>query len=671
MSDPRFSRLKTDPRFRRPKKHQAKVVVDERFKSVFDPQKSKGKKKAASARVDKYGRALAETHEEDNLKRFYRLENDKNEEEDISSVLDYARGGVLMESSDEEENEADEKEDSDEEGFVTVGQDASRPIHVGEVSDEEVEIDLDDNDDFADLDAQAAAYSKTHPQPEASVDSAERTNRLAIVNLDWEHVRAAHLFKICSSLVSPTAPAVAPSRPKPSIGKKPTKGTTVARGRVLDVKVYPSEFGKKRMAREEKEGPPPELFRRKGHTEDEEVNEQNIYEVGGGDDFDEDALRKYYYAIVTCDTVDAASHIYNELEGTELERSANMFDLSFVPNGMSFDDEPRDEATEDVETGYKAVEFVTDALRHSKVKLTWDEDDPERNKVTRRNMTKKEIDDADFQAYIASASSESEGEDADTGNRKGLARDRLRSLLLGGNEDLPEGWDKGNERADDIDMEVTFTPGLGDVKDEEETTLEKYQRKMREKRKKRKEGVKEKGETQPEDDFFDAASDGDEAERPARTKGKSSPEPSDAEDLSVVMPPGDDTTEPQHFNLKSIMKAERKIKNKKKRKGKKATEEDNEMQEDFVIDVKDDRFKAIHDDHNFAIDPSHPQFKKTKAMDSLLNERSHRKLSSDKPKATNSQSDDSHSNLKNLAERVKRKGGAALESGKGKRQRLQ
>jgi len=243
--------------------------------------------------VDKYGRALAETHDEDNLKRFYRLENDKHEEEDTSGVPDYARGGVLMESSDEEENEVDEKEDSDEEAFVTVGQDASRPIHVGEVSDEEVEIDLDDNDNFADLDSQAAAYSKAHPQTEIPADSAEQTNRLAIVNLDWEHVRAAHLFKICSSLVSPTAPPLAVSRSKANVGKKPTKGTTVARGRVLDVKVYPSEFGKKRMAREEKEGPPAELFRKKGAAEDEEVNGRNIYEVGDGNDFDEDALRKY------------------------------------------------------------------------------------------------------------------------------------------------------------------------------------------------------------------------------------------------------------------------------------------------------------------------------------------------------------------------------------------
>ena len=50
---------------------------------------------------------------------------------------------------------------------------------------------------------------------------------------------------------------------------------------------------------------------------------------------------RYYYAIVTCDTAEAASHIYLELEGTELERSANVFDLSFVPDEMTFDDEYR------------------------------------------------------------------------------------------------------------------------------------------------------------------------------------------------------------------------------------------------------------------------------------------------------------------------------------------
>lgn len=41
MSDPRFARLKTDPRFRRPKKQQSKVVVDDRFKEIFDDKRNK------------------------------------------------------------------------------------------------------------------------------------------------------------------------------------------------------------------------------------------------------------------------------------------------------------------------------------------------------------------------------------------------------------------------------------------------------------------------------------------------------------------------------------------------------------------------------------------------------------------------------------------------------
>lgn len=50
---------------------------------------------------------------------------------------------------------------------------------------------------------------------------------------------------------------------------------------------------------------------------------------------------RYYYAIAECDTADTAAHIYSELEGTELERSANVFDMSFVPDGMEFDQEFR------------------------------------------------------------------------------------------------------------------------------------------------------------------------------------------------------------------------------------------------------------------------------------------------------------------------------------------
>ena len=52
--------------------------------------------------------------------------------------------------------------------------------------------------------------------------------------------------------------------------------------------------------------------------------------------------------------------------------------------------------------------WFSQALRHSKVKLTWDEDEPDRAQVTRRVLSRKEIEESDFRAYIASESSESE-----------------------------------------------------------------------------------------------------------------------------------------------------------------------------------------------------------------------------------------------------------------------
>ncbi|KAG1831664.1 hypothetical protein DFJ58DRAFT_750457 [Suillus subalutaceus] len=241
-----------------------------------------------------------------------------------------------MESSESEaesQGAGDSDDESDGPGFVTLGRDL----------DEEGEIDLDEST-FADLDAQAAAYART-AQEDNNKEATENTRRLAIVDLDWDHVRAAHLYKIFPSLVSPAVPAtLAAPVPIPPKDEKPLKNmksakATVARG--------------KRIAREETEGPPVEVFKTKIENEDD-VNERTIHETRDGADYDEDALRmyqleklRYYYAVVECDTAEAAVHIYNELEGTELERSANVFDLSFVPGEMTFDEEYRDEAIDD------------------------------------------------------------------------------------------------------------------------------------------------------------------------------------------------------------------------------------------------------------------------------------------------------------------------------------
>lgn len=300
MSDPRFTRLKLDPRFRRPRKKESKIIIDDRFKSVLaqDSTKIKGKTGMFSTllrwypgfyhllgRVDKYGRQISDNHEKDNLTRFYHLDDHK--ETEPKAFLDYARGEVLLESSDEDQEPVQSAAQASESDEEDIGHDRRRPISV--FNDADTEIDLDETS-FADLDAQATAYNTLHP--EISEEGTASTYRIAAVNLDWEHVHANHLFKICSSLVSSTAPVTSTSSITKSNQKPPTKGApnNIVRGKVVSVRIYPSEFGKERMAREETEGPPSEIFKK---NLPKEINAQTLYDIGDEDDYDRDALRKY------------------------------------------------------------------------------------------------------------------------------------------------------------------------------------------------------------------------------------------------------------------------------------------------------------------------------------------------------------------------------------------
>ena len=289
------------------------------------------------------------------------------------------------------------------------------------------------------------------------------------------------------------------------------------------------------------------------------------------------------------------------------------------------------------------------ALRHSKVKLTWDDDDPERNRVTRRTLSRKEMDELDFKAYIASSGSESEpvvsrtsrlntGDDQKTGKR-----DRLRALLLGGNdENLPEGWGgTGKDKAGEL--EITFVPGLSAVaasssnaKGEEETTLERYQRKEREKKKAKKaaretaraEGPlgdkKMKGKAEEEDAFF-AIGDNDEDMPDVPLKGKKGKKGKGEDKDPIATERGEVATEAElallldtptgvtHFDMGDIIKSERRAeRGEKKQKGKKrkqrVVEDSKDIQDDFELDTHDSRFQVLLEDHNFAIDPSNPQY---------------------------------------------------------------
>lgn len=96
-------------------------------------------------------------------------------------------------------------------------------------------------------------------------------------------------------------------------------------------------------------------------------------------------------------------------------------------------------------------------------------------------------------------------------------------------------------------------------------------------------------------------------------KKKSKPLPTEAEktekaQLELLMLPDklDTTSVERHFDAKEIIKSEKNKKRKNKKK--KLQEGDVEgLQSGFELNVNDDRFKAVLDNHEFALDPTNPK----------------------------------------------------------------
>lgn len=241
-------------------------------------------------RVDKYGRQLSDSQENENLRRFYRLDSENQNE--FSTGPDYARGEVLLQSSDDEEedkgdlDQAQSSEGENYDGVVTLGPNIDRPL-LG-LQDGDAEVDLDE-DNSIDADAQVTHHRKvtSEDEPESSL----KTRRIAVVDLDWDYVRAIHLYKIFASAIAP----VGSSSSRPNRVSAPIVG-----GEVLSVRIYPSKFGLERMVHEDN-GPPSELLQKKKSLDGEgDVNERTIYETGDADEYDEDALREYQLQRMRC-----------------------------------------------------------------------------------------------------------------------------------------------------------------------------------------------------------------------------------------------------------------------------------------------------------------------------------------------------------------------------------
>ncbi|GMK58027.1 hypothetical protein CspeluHIS016_0500590 [Cutaneotrichosporon spelunceum] len=705
--DARFARLQTDPRFRRPKQKALKAEIDERFKDALSADFGKV---ASRAKVDKRGRAITSTAGSDSMKRFYRLASPDEER------VDYARGEGLLESSGSEDESDSEVEEEELElgGKRKVRYLPSDSESEEEEDDEEEEglVNLSESEDEGQLHVNLSeddGPEMEEEEEEEEEEGADPTARVAAVNLDWDHLRAADLFTIFNSFLKPQVKKGEAAPPPP--------------GKLLSVRIYPSDFGKERMAAEDAAGPGGGLWKLdkptkskradsdeegsddeseeegSGAEDEEEENDEGEDDDGESEDaqdaelpgdgldadiddleilsdvsneegIDMDQLRKYqlerlryYYAIATFSNVPAAELVHDELNGTEFERTANILDLSYVPEGMEFaEHEVHDECTKESK-GYKGNEFVTDALRHSKVKLTWDQDDPNRAKMTRRALTREEIEEEDFANLVAGSGSEDsasepeeEKSDQAKKNKKEAAKERkekLRALLAAGDgdvwgkagaawqeelADIRDGKKKTGKKGKD-DVEITFKPGLTNpaVADEENiTSLERYQLRMKEKKraKKDKHSKVDDNEIMGGDDFFGDDESEDEpvskgkGGKDAKSKGKKEAQEKkgkraederndvmfDADAAGLVDDPS------RHFALKDLLTAEKEA-GKKRKRHRKGTKKELELgPEGFAasVDVADPRFTAIYDEPAFALDPTHAKFTDTSVNREIL-----------------------------------------------------
>jgi hypothetical protein len=692
ITDPRFSSVHFDPRFTPIQKKRLKVKIDKRFRNHLNDDEEF----QSGPPIDKYGRPLAESKKE-TLERFYNLEDTESDEDEHAdapekqhNLKNQKRTGktvVKNENSVVDPDNSQEKDkvltpgslkskknlskevdskilkkdtvlsasdgissdlDSDDLRFQRARGNALSDSSETESDEELVVEELNSSDVGSDEEFTLGNHEPEDDDEEEFFDEVldrkeiplgDATLRFAAVNMDWDYIKACDLFQVFDSL-------------------KPAGGT------IVSVTIYPSEFGIERMEHEQQFGPKLLGFENvSGDEEDEAKNDSDdgsVLKDDDGKDYNSAVLRRYqlerlryFYAVVECDSVETARHVFKECDGAEYEATSNFFDLRFIPEDVTFDETPRDAAT-CVPVTYRPSTFETKALQHTDVKLTWDEDDPDRLEVTRKKLSYKELKEMDFKAYIAS-DSDSDAKQEDSENIK-----KYRSLLGLGDEKPNASVSSDDEEV--RDLEVTFTPGLSEAtekliqeRDERlrksnETTIEKYQRKERERKLKRKQKFKE---AENENDDTNEVGNDDEV-------GFDDPffaEDIDMEDAEEMEMAGESSGEKE--KSKKLSKKERQEKrNRRKQMIAEDLAEQQEEEGDFAVNLADDRFQSVFDESEFAIDPTNPHFKPTEGMQKILHEKRNR--GSSKPIASKVPTPNTQS-LSSLVDSVKRKASDALK----------
>ncbi|XP_066945515.1 uncharacterized protein [Macrobrachium rosenbergii] len=692
--DPRFSHVPFDPKLRDAPKKQKTVKLDSRFSSMFSDEKFYEK-----STMDPRGRTGSYSTKED-LRQFYRVSSEESESDDDDDE---------DEKSESENEGEEEKEDTK---ATNEAQDA--PIKTKDISKDILERLQDMTQDYA---RGAAMFSDDSSDDDSSTEDEdekekefdwgeldqdavwdtqqefEETSRIAVCNLDWNNIKAVDIMVVFHSFCP--------------------RG-----GSIKKVSIYPSEFGKERMAEEDRFGPKEltsEALGEKSKVIDDNDIDLDKLERGRllyrGAKENYEALRqyernrlRYYYAVVECDSVDTAKVLYSECDRQSFERAGVYMDLRYIPAEMTFDEEPHD-SCHDVPEFYEAKLFTTTALFDSQPTLTWDQTDPHRQKVLsnamRNAMSGKEYNENYLKNFIASSSgeesnSEQEGDyssdEGETSKQERIAN--FRALL----QEIDE---KEKKKKNRFDMEEVFGTGAkeeggdDDSESEEESEkendlnpFEKYLEKKRNKKMKKLEDKKAAGSRDDEysddevpggmedirnDPFFaeemeESPKKGKKDKKKKKKKIPKEEESGDEEerrDLELLLM-DEDQEEKRHFNMRDIIeehkgKSKKKLKkNARKKRAEKLLEGKESNKDEFKVDTGDARFSGLFTSGDFNIDPSHPQFKRTKAIDELINNVQKKRMAENfenipDPKRVNTAKGKEDHELSMLVKRVKNK----------------
>ncbi|KAK4262036.1 hypothetical protein QN277_027649 [Acacia crassicarpa] len=581
ISDPRFSSLHTDPRFREAPKRTTKVAIDSRFNRIFTDKSFL----PSSAPVDKRGKVRQQNLPQSSFRHYDKMDEEGKQEDKE----------VVKEGSEEEDKE-------EEKGPRLVESDGGTPVEESSESEDEdgAYVSASSTDTDGDESANEELYDEELPGMQEVPEIDKETHRLAVVNMDWRYVKAVDMYVLLSSFTPPN-------------------------GQIRSVAVYPSEFGLQRMKEEEVHGPiglfDGDATQRDQDSSDDEIDNEKLRA------YEKNRMR-YYFAVVECDSSTTANYLYEECDGLEFKQSSNALDLRFIPDSMDFKNSPRDVATE-APPNYEGKDFYSRALQHSKVHLSWDEDEPLRAKMLRRKFNDKQL--AELEEYVASDVSESDDEEEeeednnseieDHPDKKTRKVEKYRALLESRDSSDGDGEEHGQ------DMEVTFNTGLEDIskhilekKDKNsESVFEANLRKRREKKRARKSKLKH---SSSDDDVSDADQDTTEqaddffmGEPPIKKRKE---EKSKKEQKYQVIDGADKAASKEELEL---MLADDQGANNglrgynlkfKKAKGKRAKETIDETKIPST-DFDDPRFAALFTSLDYVLDPTDPQFKRSAA----------------------------------------------------------